>query len=271
MVISGRDNPKIKRLIKLVSNRRARAADGEFVIEGLRNCADAAKQFIAGGRPELTAVFISSKAAEKYRDTEYLDTLMKLDEQILFYISDDLAYKVSDSENSQGVFACARMLDKKFVSENIFPDAKYVVLDNIQDPGNLGTIIRTADAVGINGIVLTSSCCDLYNPKTVRSAMGSISRIDTFIENDFNTVIKLFSEIGVQNVASVVSGGSDLIGFDFPKGCAVYIGNEGSGMPCEHVNLCDSKITISMHGSIESLNAAMAATIILWEMTRGKS
>lgn len=240
------------------------------MIEGLRNCSDAAKQYLNGHHPELTAVFISSRAAEKYADTEYLKDLLKLDERMLFYISDEIAGKVSDSEASQGIFATARVLDKELVAQNIVSDGKYVVLDNIQDPGNLGTVIRTADAVGINGIVLTNNCCDLYNPKTVRSAMGSISRIDTFIENDFASVISRFSENGIVNVASVVNSGEDLIDFGFPSGCAVYIGNEGCGMPSEHVEMCDRKVTISMHGSIESLNAAMAATIILWEMTRGE-
>lgn len=269
MVISGRDNPRIKRLIKLISNRRARAAEGEFVIEGLRGCADAAKQFMGSSKPELTAVFVSESAWQKYRDTEYINILNMLDQRIVYTVSDEIADRISDSLNSQGVFATARIPDLKLDKSALDHEGKYIVLDNIQDPGNLGTIIRTADAVGADGVVLTNNCCDLYNPKTVRSAMGSISRIKTYSENDFEAVVSAFSDRGIVNIASVVSGGSDLVGFGFPKGCAVYIGNEGNGMPAEHVEMCDEKITISMHGSIESLNAAMAATIILWEMTRG--
>lgn len=145
------------------------------------------------------------------------------------------------------------------------------MLDNLQDPGNLGTLLRTADAVGVSGVVMTDNCVDLYNPKVVRSAMGSTTRLDLFVVNNFLNVATLFDELGIVTNAAVVRNGENITEFDFDRPCAVVIGNEGKGLPKEHSDICKNRVTISMHGNIESLNAACAGTIILWEMFRGGS
>ena len=162
-------------------------------------------------------------------------------------------------------------VDLPFVAENIDKKGKYLVLDNLQDPGNLGTLLRTADAVGVSGVVMTDNCVDLYNPKVVRSAMGSITRLDLFVVDNFLNVATLFDELGIVTNAAVVRNGDNITEFDFDRPCAVVIGNEGKGLPKEHSDICKNRVTISMHGNIESLNAACAGTIILWEMFRGGS
>ncbi len=251
-----------------MSSKKAREENGEFVIEGMRNCTDAAAEQKASGRVEITAVYYTARAMEKYSAALPTELLTGLDDSIKYELSPDLAEKLADSENGQGVFVTAKRLDKIFCADTIISDGKYLVVDNIQDPGNLGTLIRTADAVGVSGVILTGNCCDLYNPKVVRAAMGSIARVDVFIDNDFEKVVSVFGKAGIVNVASVISGGTDITSFDFDRPCAVYIGNEGRGMPPEHIAACDEKITIAMKGRINSLNAGAAATIILWEMFR---
>ena len=156
---------------------------------------------------------------------------------------------------------------KTELSDFVKCGGKYIVLNSLQDPLNIGTVIRTADALGINGVVLCK-CCDLYNPKVVRGTMGSVFRIKT-IETDFEDIISEFEEKGITSFAAVVDKSSQsLVDCDFSNGCAVVIGNEGNGLSKEDIELCDEKFTIKMHGSIESFNASTAATIILWEMSR---
>ena len=178
---------------------------------------------------------------------------------------------MTDEGNSQGIYMIVFKVDLPFAAEYIDKKGKYLVLDNLQDPGNLGTLLRTADAVGVSGVVMTDNCVDLYNPKVVRSAMGSTTRLDLFVVDNFLNVATLFDELGIVTNAAVVRDGENITEFDFDRPCAVVIGNEGKGLPKEHSDICKNRVTISMHGNIESLNAACAGTIILWEMFRGGS
>ncbi|MBQ7783841.1 MAG: RNA methyltransferase, partial [Oscillospiraceae bacterium] len=143
---------------------------------------------------------------------------------------------------------------------------RYLILDNIQDPGNMGTMLRTADACGIDAVI-TCSCCDIYNPKVVRSAMGSLMRV-TVIDDDINSAADILHSKNVPIFAAVVdSTALSLKQCDFSQGGAVMIGNEGNGLSPDHIALADIPMTIKMHGQINSLNAAMAAGIIMWELT----
>ena len=140
------------------------------------------------------------------------------------------------------------------------------MLFGLQDPGNAGMIIRTADALGIDGIILSGSC-DLYSPKVIRSTMGSIFRTNIMIENDAERLFSLLSSNGIKTSAAVIDKDAyDVTECSFEGRHAVFIGNEGNGLPAETARRCDSRITIPMHGSINSLNAAMAAGILMWEL-----
>ena len=207
MIINSKDNPKIKLFRKLMSGKKARDEYGLFVLEGARLCADAAKESL-DGNIEIKYIFISEQANKKYYDLLENSGLRKcVKDDCLFEISDELAEKMSDEGKSQGVFIIAEKLDKEFSVDNILKSGRYIVLDGLQDPGNVGTLLRTADAVGASGVVLTGNCADVYNPKVVRSAMGSMSRINIFVENDFEKVVGLFKNQGIRVSAAVVSGG----------------------------------------------------------------
>lgn len=268
MVITSKDNPKIKQLSKLYSNRRYRRETRLFVIEGIRGCVDAlVDDTLNGGMMEIEGIYYLEEIFEDICD-EYKPMLMSLDERKRFIITKDIADKISDTDSCQGIFVVAKMLDKPFTEDKLKKGGKYLVLDELQDPGNLGTMIRTSDAVGLDGIVLTGNCVDLYNPKTVRSAVGSMPRVDIFVEKDFERVIEAFRLKDIPTAAAVINGGTEIRQYDFSKGCAVVIGNEGRGLMHDHAEMCSHKVTIAMHGHIDSLNAATAATIFLWEMTR---
>lgn len=267
MYISSKDNANIKLYNKLSKDKKARNQLGLFTVEGMRICVDTAME-AAQGNVEIEAFFYTAQALEKYSGLLPVDHFEKIDSRKRFEIPPELAARMSEESSCQGVFIIARKLDKRLCAEVLNKNGKYLVLNNLQDPGNLGTLIRTADAVGIDGVVLTNNCCDLYNPKVVRSTMGSMPRMNIFIENDFSRAAGIFMNCGIKTAAAVVGEAVSITEYDFSKPCAVVIGNEGRGLSEEHCNMCSERITINMRGHIDSLNAASAGTILLWEMTR---
>ncbi len=267
MHITSKENPKIKLCMKLATSKKSRKENKMFFIEGARLCSDAIKEMQAG-RLEIYGVFASKNSLEKYKD--YIDvSLFEKDRNSFFTVDEKLCKTVCNTQSEQDIFAAVKMNDNMLTEDSIKPGGKYLVLNNIQDPGNLGTLLRTADAVGIDGVVLSNHCCDLYSPKTLRSTMGSIFRIKTYVCDDFQKVLEIFGNKHIKTMAAVVDKKAvSVIDADYSKGCAVVVGNEGNGLSEEHANLCDEKITIKMHGNINSLNAAVAGAIILWEMNR---
>lgn len=261
MLITSRENPNIKLYLKLASSRKHRREAGMFVLEGSRLCLDAASE-----NAVFHCVFVTESAQEKLGTQ--LDVLEEKVGERYFIIPDALAEKLSDTGAPQGVFAIGRMLDKNELSSTICSDGKYIILNNVQDPGNVGTIIRTADAVGISAVILCNSC-DVYNPKVIRSTMGSLFRLPVLDECDYDEVLAVLQEKGICSYAAVVDTHAlSLTECDFSGGCAVVIGNEGNGLTQSDAQRCDRALTIHMKGNVNSLNAAMAAGIIIWEMLR---
>lgn len=260
-IISSRDNPFIKEYIRLRDNKKYRTAEQKFVLEGARISFDAAKSGVS-----LCSVFITEYALEKYFDS--VDLLKESSGGRLYLITDKLAGVLEDTKNSQGIFCVATVLDNNLSVGKIKRGRRFAVLDGLQDPGNVGTILRVSDAVGLDGVFLCN-CCDVYNPKTIRSTMGSIFRVPFRDDLSFPEAAQLLKDCGVVLYAAVLDKDAESIRETVFCGssCAV-IGNEGNGLGEEDVALCNKRITIRMNGSIESLNAASAAGIILWEMTK---
>ncbi|WP_028509939.1 RNA methyltransferase [Ruminococcus sp. NK3A76] len=265
MFISSKDNPKIKRLAALLSSKKHRSAEGVFVVEGVRSSADALKESLEGSL-DVESLYFTDDAKNDLEERLGKDVFEHFDNSACFEITKELADKVSLEGNTQGAFVVARAVHKPLPES--LSGKRYVVLDNIQDPGNLGTILRTADAVGADGVILTNNCAELYNPKVIRSTMGSICRTDTYVENSFEKVCSAFKDSGICVVAAVVREGELLSRYRFAPKCAVVIGNEGRGLSEEHIALCDEKVTIDMHGRLDSLNASVAAAVIMWEMSK---
>ena len=177
-------------------------------------------------------------------------------------VADRALERISKKEN-----CFAAMVYKK--AEGRFDeDSPHIVLHHPSDSGNLGTILRTADALGLDGVIYSASC-DIYSPKVVRATMGSLFRVPLCCVPDIAPVLEACRCAGVETCAAVVSGAAELVGqCRFSGGTAIVIGNEGNGLPETVADACDRRVTIPMHGTIESLNAAMAAGIILWEVQR---
>ena len=261
MAIVSRDNPKIKMYTRLRDKKQSRADEGLFVLEGARIISDALKENVP-----LKTAFYTASAAERYPDTvsELISKIGSAAEEI----SEEVSQKLCDTSAPQGIYAVAPRLDKTPPLDKIVDGGKFLILNSLQDPGNVGTILRAADAVGISGVYLCDSC-DIYNPKLVRSTMGSLFRVPLTDRLGYRDVIALFKASGIPVYASVVDKTAEsLRGFSFPESCAAVIGNEGNGLSEEDAALCDGRITIKMSGTIESLNAAAAAAIFLWELCK---
>lgn len=260
-IITSIDNDKIKLYQKLMTSKKARSENNMFAVEGARITEDALDENL-----QIHAVFITDNAKMRY---DYVSDKIyrQLPSNCIYEINDSIARKISDTKSPQGIFAIVKKLDKVFNTDKIINNGRYIILNNLQDPGNIGTIIRTADAVGIDGVIMTEDCCELYNSKLVRSTMGSMFRINCWDECNIDDVLNIFKDKGINTFAAVIDEDAlSLTECDFLNGGAVVIGNEGSGLPKEISNKCNTKLTIKMQGNIDSLNAAMATGIIIWEM-----
>ena len=257
LLITAKNNPKIKELKELTNKAGARRTAGLFVCDGVRLCRDAVLS-----DQQIVSAFITEKCREKYFSD--IEEILSNAENI-YSVSEEIMHFVSDTVSPQGIICTVRTEKHSFTPQK---NKKYIALDGIQNPDNLGAVIRTAEALGIDGIIISGGC-DIYNPKALRASMGSVFRMPVVLTDRLSEKIKEYNEIGIPTYASVVSGtATDIIKTDFSQGALVVIGNEGNGVSEGVQNACSGKITIVMKGRAESLNAAQASSIIMWEMTK---
>lgn len=255
--ISAYTNEKIKEYRKLLVSRKARRESELFPLEGLRLCADAAA---SGFRIET--LFLTEAAAEKGSDR--LEILCKSARRI-YTVSPAVAEKMADTVSPQGVFCTVRMKAQKTFC--VRRGGRYVVLDRVQNPQNLGAIARTAEALGADSLIVFGGC-DRYNPKALRASMGSLLRLPVFETEDIAETLRVLGETVFTFAAVPDAHALSVTEADFSKGAAAVIGNEGEGVSETVLNAVQSRVTIPMRGNAESLNAAAAAIILMWEMTK---
>lgn len=186
-----------------------------------------------------------------------------------YEITDALASYISDTTAPQGLFCICRQPKERYCLADLCPKGRYAALESVQDPGNLGTMIRTAEAFGLNGLLLSDGCCDPYNPKVLRGSMGGVFRLPLYEAGDLTQSLPALCEKGFCTVACVVDATAPAIqSLPLAAGTVAVIGNEGNGLRSQTVAVCSHRATIPMAGRAESLNASMAAGIVFWEMTR---
>lgn len=214
----------------------------------------------------VRTVLYTARAAEQYG--AYLGPLLSVCPDCR-EIAAPLAGPAVGHADPQGIFCICRRLDNRLPLGKIKRNGRYLLLEDVQDPGNLGTIVRTAEAFGIDGLFLTAGCCDLYNPKVLRGSMGGVLRLASARTEDPSSLLACLREKGLSAFACVADAGARPVQQTrLGEGCVCLIGNEGAGLRPETAALCDERITIPMKGRAESLNASIAAAIVLWEMTR---
>ena len=259
-ILSSRDNPLIRQVRELLGSARARRENRLFAIEGARLCADAARSGAA-----VTAFLYTRRAAETYRS--YWEPVAAA-AQRRFEIPEALMKYAADTATPQGMLCVCAMLDNRPGLDTIEPHARYLALEDIQDPANLGTVIRTAEALGLSALLLSDGCCDPYNPKVLRGSMGGVFRLPLLPAGDLAHTAEILGRRGVRCFACVPQGGEDLRRAGLSAGAVCLIGNEGRGLRPDTAAACTGRLTIPMGGRAESLNAAMAAGIVLWELCR---
>ena len=257
--ITSRENKLVKKISMLNLSAKQRKKMGEFVCEGFRLCSELASDNI-----EFELLCVSDQYPDKYNDL--VESLSKLARKSI-QVPNELFEKISDTKSPQGVICVC----KNDIIKNINPvkTGRYIALENVSDPSNMGTIIRTAQALGVDGLILSGDCCDILSPKVIRGSMGMIFRMSfLFVDNMPDYVLEL-NRCGFATYAGVVANADSLLTeLDFLPGSVVLIGNEGNGLTKDTVANSSCRFTIPMKGKCESLNAATAATITMWELMK---
>lgn len=257
--ISSRANPKIKSASALLSARE-RKKTGLFLLEGARLCCDAAENGI-----EIKEFFATEGAAEKYRDA-----FLKISgcAKKVYAVSRDIAEKLSDTENTQEMFCVCSDRAVQPDESGIDPNGFYVMTENLQNPDNLGAVVRSAEALGADGLIVCSGC-DIRSPKALRASMGGLLRFPVIRASDSAAILYALRKKGMKIFATVASGEAEsIVTADKSGGAVCIIGNEGAGVSDEALALSTNRITIPMLGKAESLNASAAAAIAIWEFMK---
>lgn len=258
--ITSSSNPMIKE-VKSLYRKKERWAKNSFLVEGIK----IVEECIDNNYPLSNIIF--SQELCNIRGGEGLWNKIK-DYDQLIKVSDKLYREISDMESPQGIMAIARFkmdsIDEIYSKDSPF----LLLLDQVQDPGNMGTIIRTADAFGIDGIVVTEGCVDIYNPKVVRATMGSIFRVPIYHTLEGDKIIEELKKKNLKIYSTSLKGDRFIQDVDFNRPSLLIIGNESKGVSPSLEALADSLIKIPMVGEAESLNAAIASSIIMYEAVR---
>lgn len=253
-MITSSSNTQLKNIVQLNKKAKVRKEQGLYVVEGY-------KMYLEAPENQIEKIYAASHFLEKH--PEIREKYSNLEE-----VDDRVFAAVSDTQTPQGILCLMRQpswnLEEMLKKENPF----LMVLEDLQDPGNVGTIFRTAEGAGVDGIILTKNCVDIYNPKTIRSTMGSIYRVPFFYTDCIEKVLGELMVHDVRTFAAHLNGERDYDREDYKHGTAFFIGNEGNGLTDEVSNMADRLVKIPMCGQLESLNAAMAAGILMYEAAR---
>lgn len=251
--IESKDNSLFKETKKL-KDRKNRLKEKKYIIEGFRLVQESFK-----AKCLIDYIVVSESGLEKL--DEYLKEY--LDQVKIYVMKNNLFSQLTSTEQPQGIIAVLNITDSTDNLDGEF----YLLCDKVQDPGNLGTIIRTAHAAGVTGIILTKGTVDIYNDKTIRSTMGSIFYMPVIHDNDLSFLKELKSK-GFKLVATSLEESKDFFDEDLSGKIILSVGNEGNGISDEIFSLADKKVKIPMPGGAESLNVAVATSIILFEKVR---
>ena len=256
-MITSASNGRIKYIDNLMNKAKFRRSEGKFVAEGI-------KMFMEAPKGDVLEVYIKEGAYDSF-DTETKKKLERIGYEVL---SEPVFKKVTDTVTPQGILSVIKIRESSI--EDVLSDENPIiaVLENIQDPGNIGTIIRTAEGAGVNGLLLSRDCVDIYNPKVIRSTMGSIFRMK-FAYVDIDSVFDSFKSKKIETYALALDKNAKAYDkYDYKKPVAFFVGNEGNGLKESTVKKCDNTAFIPMCGEVESLNASVAASLMMYEIFR---
>lgn len=256
-------NNRVKEWASL-KQKKYRNSTGKYIAEGVR----LVEEVIASGA-SVEAILIAGDLQSGRFDKIVNGAHSK--DIVMYEVAEAVIEHISDTKSPQGVIAIVHRHEgdpAQFIAGKEKP--LYLVLDSLQDPGNLGTMIRTADAVGATAVFVSKTSVDLYNPKVIRSTMGSLYHLPVF-EVDLIEFLPQLQAAGVKVVGTAPEADRTVYGYDFTQGTALVIGSEAHGMSADVAALTDAQITLPMPGQAESLNAAIASSVMLYEALRQRT
>lgn len=256
-MITSAANAKVKQVIQWQLRAKERKKDKVYLVEGF-------KMFEEAPIEQILEVYVSEDATSKLQDS----VQKKLNTAGYEVVAADLFRKMSDTQTPQGILTVLRQpnytLEDMISGENPL----LVVLENLQDPGNLGTIVRTGEGAGITGVIMSEQTVDIFNPKTIRATMGSVYRVPFVYVKDMADTLQKLHEKGIHTYAAHLKGTTYYNDFSFNEPTAFLIGNEGNGLQKETADLAEHYLKIPMEGQVESLNAAIATSLLIYEAHR---
>ena len=277
-IISNKDNKKIRYIRSLLEKGNIRKKSKAFVAEGIKLVDEALEygkvlevvcsESLYG---EIISGDLSGNRLLAENDKNITNYVKK--GSSLLVVSDTVFKSMSETKTPQGILAVAEMpdyglLDKGFLEQAYTKNGKIklLVLEDTADPGNLGTIMRTAEAAGVTGVIMGKGTVDIFNPKVVRSTMGSIFRLPFVYVEDVKSTIKELKKMGISFYAAHLKGKKSYKDIKYSDKSAILVGNEARGLSNEVAELADNYVIIPMSGKVESLNAAVAAALMMYEV-----
>ena len=276
-IISSKDNKRIKYLRSLLEKGSARKKNRQFIVEGIK-LVDEALEY-----GKVCEIIISESLYEEIISGGLIKNALLADsgKNLIDYVNEansttvvsDAVFKtVSETINPQGVVAVVAMPEYEILNEGFLTQTynktgkiKLLILEDTADPGNLGTIMRTAEAAGVTGVIMGRGTVDIFNPKAVRSTMGSIFRLPFIYVEDVRETIRELKKYGISFYAAHLKGKQSYKDVKYSDKAGILIGNEARGLSPETAELADIYIIIPMQGKVESLNAAVAAALMMYE------
>lgn len=277
-IISSKDNKRIKYLRSLLEKGSARKKNRQFIVEGIK-LVDEALEY-----GKVCEIILSESLYEEIISGGLIKNALLADngKNLIAYVNDDnsttvvsdAVFKtVSETINPQGVVAVVAMPEYEILNEEFLAQTynktgkiKLLILEDTADPGNLGTIMRTAEAAGVTGVIMGRGTVDIFNPKAVRSTMGSIFRLPFIYVEYVRETIRELKKYGISFYAAHLKGKQSYKDVKYSDKAGILIGNEARGLSPETAELADIYIIIPMQGKVESLNAAVAAALMMYEI-----
>ena len=258
-VISSKENEIVKNIRKL-KEKKYRDLENCFIIEGIKLIKEAIEE-----GAKIKQIVVCEECINKGEFEK--DLLYEIAKYNVIYVTEKVFNVLTDVKTPQGILA---VVEKNNINNEIdFSEDIIVVLDGVQDPGNLGTILRTVDSANLKQIILSNDSADPYNPKVVRSTMGAIFRVNIIQADNLKEKLEEIQKNNFKVMVTSLEAKKTIYEADFDK-CAIVIGNEANGVSKEIQNMANEKVIIPMLGKTESLNASVAASIMIYEYVRRK-
>ncbi len=262
-MITSSANSRVKQVIQWQTKAKERKKAGVFLTEGFKMYEEAPLE-------SILEVYVAESALASLEKMDAKEEKMaeKLKKTGYEVVADSLFKKMADTQTPQGILCVVKQPEYRL--EEILKQDRplLMILENLQDPGNLGTIIRTGEGAGVTGVIMTAKTVDIFNPKVIRATMGSVFRVPFLYVEDMEDTLKKLKEKGIRTYAAHLAGREYYDSFSFTGGTAFLIGNEGNGLEKKTADLADSYLKIPMEGKVESLNAAIAASLLMYEAQR---